>query len=62
MTIPVSFALRTALRGTEESTPAVLEKAGLAGAKILCLSIPLGVDLDELLALELSNAFVKCEQ
>jgi hypothetical protein len=52
--IPVSEARREGLRASEESTAALVEKAGLAGANILCLFIPLGVDFEELPALELS--------
>ena len=58
-TIPVSEARRDALRGAEEGIAALLEKAGLAGAKILYLFIPFGVDLEELPALALSNSVVK---
>jgi hypothetical protein len=46
--IPVSNARRDTLRAADEGTPALLENAGLAGAKILFLFIPLGVDLEEL--------------
>jgi hypothetical protein len=44
--IPVSDARRDALRTAEESTPALLEKAGLAGANIFLLFIPFGVDFE----------------
>ena len=48
ISIPVSDARRDALRGVKGSTPALLEKAGLAGAKIFLLLLPLGVDFEEL--------------
>jgi hypothetical protein len=44
--IPVSDAQRDGLRAAEEDTAALLEKAGLAGAKILCLLMRLGVPVD----------------
>lgn len=57
-TVPVSDARRDGLRAAEESTAAFLEKAGLAGAKILCLFLLLGVDLEEEPALAISNSDV----
>ena len=57
--IPVSEARRDCLRGAEESTAALLEKAGLAGAKILFLFIRLGIDIEELLDFAVSNSIVK---
>ena len=57
--IPVSEARRDCLHGAEESTAALLEKAGLAGAKILFLFICLGVDIKELPAFATSNSVVK---
>lgn len=59
MTIPVSEARREGLRAAEEAMAAFPEKAGLAGANILCFVIRLGVDLEELPAFELSNSVVK---
>lgn len=40
-------------------TAALLEKAGLAGANILCWFLRLGVDMEELLAFDLSNSDVE---
>lgn len=59
--IPVSKARRDGLRGAEEDVAALLEKAGLAGANILCFFIPLGVDsdLEELPAFALSKSVIK---
>jgi hypothetical protein len=62
ISIPVSDTRSDALRALEESTPALLEKAGLAGAKIFLLFIPLGVDFDELPAIALSNSVVIYKQ
>jgi hypothetical protein len=63
MSIPVSDARRDGLRAAEEDTAALLEKAGLAGAKILCLLMRLGVpvDFEELppSPLALSNSVIK---
>lgn len=59
MAIPVSEARRDGLRAVEETMPALLEKAGLAGAKILCLFTALGVYFEEELALALSNSVVQ---
>jgi len=58
--LPVSDARSDVLRALEESPAALLEKAGLGGANILNLFIPLGlgVDLEEP-AFALSNSFVK---
>jgi len=57
--IPVSDAQRDGLRAAEESDPALLDKAGLAGANILFLFIRLGVDLEELAFVAFSNSFVE---
>ena len=61
MAIPASDARRDGLRTAEENTAALLEKAGLAGANILCLLMRLGVvvDFKELPPLVLSNSAVK---
>ena len=47
ISIPVSDARRDALRVAEESMPGLLEKAGLAGANIFLLFIPLAVFFEE---------------
>ena len=47
ISIPVSDAQRNALRVAEESMPGLLEKAGLAGANIFLLLIPLAVFFEE---------------
>ena len=59
--IPVSDARRDGLWAAEEGAPALLEKAGLAGANILCLFVPfkLGVKFEEGPALALSKSVVK---
>jgi hypothetical protein len=49
--IPVSDARRDALRTAVDDTAALLEKAGLAGANMLCLFKRMGVDFEELSAL-----------
>jgi hypothetical protein len=55
----VSDARRDGLRAAEESAATFPEKAGLAGANILCLFIfGVSVDLEEL-AFALSNSVVK---
>jgi hypothetical protein len=61
MAIPVSDARRDGLRTAEEDTAALLEKAGLAGANILCLLMRLGVvvDFEELPPLVSSNSAIK---
>ena len=48
ISLPVSDARREGLRTAEESTAALLEKAGLAGANIWWSFIRLGVDIEEL--------------
>lgn len=58
MTIPVSDARRDGLRTAEEAIAALLEKAGLAGAKILCFFITIGVVFEEP-ALAVSNSDIK---
>ena len=55
----VSETQREGLWAAEESMPALLEKAGLAGAKFLLLFICLGVDFEEEPALVLSNSVIK---
>ena len=57
-TVPVSDAWRDGLRAAKESTAAFLEKARLAGAKILCLFLLIEVDFKEEPALELLNSDV----
>lgn len=59
MAIPVSEARRDGLRAVEETTPALLENAGLAGANSLCLFTALGVDFEEEPALAFSNSVKK---
>lgn len=54
----MSEARREVLRATDEDMATLLEKAGLAGANILCLIVALGVGLEEP-ALALSNSFVE---
>ena len=61
ITIPVSDALRDGLRMAVEEMAALLLKAGLAGAKILCLFVRLGVDFEEVPAFALSNSIHKFE-
>ena len=62
--IPVSDARRDDLRAVEEDVAARLEKAGLAGANILCLKFFTrleGVGFEGLLIFALSKSVVKCE-